>query len=335
MFDWQILPSEEFNLPVISVGNLRVGGTGKTPHIEHLIRFLQTNYKIAVLSRGYKRKSKGFVLAEMNTKVDEIGDEAFQLKRKFPGILVAVDEKRKRGINRLLRMEAGPDVVLLDDAFQHRYVIPGLSILLEDFSQPAIKDFLLPAGRLREPFSSKKRADIILVTKTPGSTKAIDMRIRAREAGMHELQHLYFTKIRAGDPLPVFEGDFSQHRKPGNRILLVSGIANPRTLKPFARKISTRIEEITFRDHHDYSIEDIRNICDKFNAIDSESKIIITTEKDAVKLMKFKDVFGEIESFVFYIPIQVEFLNNDAKNFNSQILTYVSSNKRNSILHKK
>jgi len=332
LFDLNILPSEEFNLPVICVGNITVGGTGKTPHTEYLVRILRNEYRVAVLSRGYKRKTSGFLIASEHSTPEEIGDEPCQIKNKFPDIIVAVDEKRRRGIRNLLNLENGPDVILMDDAFQHRYVKPGLSIVLEDFNRPVRKDFLLPYGRLREPVSSLKRAAIILVTKVPSSFRPIDRRLRAREAGLSEFQHLYYTQLNPGKPLPVFKGDFKEYENSKPDILLVSGIANPRSLKPFARKFSTKIREIIFRDHHIYSPEEMKKIYDILK--NSQESILLTTEKDAVKFRSFRKILKNVESRLFYLPVDINFLNDDEPNFKKQILNYVSSNKRNSILHK-
>lgn len=333
-FDWGLLPSKDFKIPVISVGNLRIGGTGKTPHIEYLIRLLKEEFRVAVLSRGYKRKTRGFILADENSNSSQIGDEPCQMKRKFPQIMVAVDEKRRRGITKLLSHNPAPDVILLDDAFQHRYVKPGMSILLDDFNNPMIKDSPLPSGRLREPWTAKKRANIILVTKSPGKLKAIDMRIRAKETKLHDFQHLYYTQLTSGDVQPLFSGNFDQYRKTKPEILLVTGIANPRTVKPFARRISTDIHEIRFGDHHPYSIRDIHKIMARFSGMKRENSILLTTEKDAVKLREFKEELTSISDRMFYIPVFVEFLNQDEINFNTQIINYVRSNKRNRTLHK-
>ncbi len=335
LFDLNLLPSKEFNIPVISVGNIRVGGTGKTPHIEYLVELLRKDYRVAVLSRGYKRKTRGFVLAGETTGPDQIGDEPCQIKQKFPEIFVAVDEKRSRGIHKLMLMIPGPDVILLDDAFQHRYVKPGLSILLDDFQHSMRKDALLPSGRLREPWQAKKRADIILVTKSPPSLKAIDMRIRARETMLDEFQHLYYTRIIAKEIYGLFSVKREKLNLKKPEILLVTGIANPRTVKPLVRKISTSIKEINFSDHHKYTEKDINRILSLFSVMDPENSIILTTEKDAVKLREFRNVFDSVGEKIFYLTISVEFLNKDDKNFNNQILDYVRSNKRNSVLYKK
>ncbi len=226
MFDWNLIRSHEFDLPVISIGNITAGGTGKTPVSEYLAEFLSKEYHVAVLSRGYKRKTKGYILASEGSGPEEIGDEPCQVKSKFPGIEVAVDEKRVRGIRKL--MQAGAEVILLDDAFQHRYVRPGLSILLIDYRRPVTKDFLLPFGRLREPVSSINRANIILITKSPLDLKAIDMRIRTKDFNLNPFQHLYFTGVKAGEPTPVFREQETYTgfmNKPS--ALLVSGIAGP------------------------------------------------------------------------------------------------------------
>lgn len=336
LFDWGILPSEEYNFPVISVGNINVGGTGKTPHVDYLIDLLKNDYNLAVLSRGYKRKTKGFVLSDENSDPDEIGDEPCLLKKRYPEIMVAVDSNRRRGIKHLSEMLSPPDVILLDDAFQHRYVKPGLSILLFDYNRPPQKDFFLPSGRLREPFASRKRAKIILVTKTPKTIKAFDMRIIAQEMIQNKLQHLFFTTVEASDLKPLFKDlevdtDAIKNEKP--EILLVSGIANPRQIKPFARKISPKFKELIFRDHFNYSEQDARKIVLEFEKL--EGGIILTTEKDAVKLQKFRSLFKGIEQRIFYLPIFINFLNEDAKDFNHQIISYVRDNKRDSILHKK
>ncbi|MDO4802473.1 MAG: tetraacyldisaccharide 4'-kinase, partial [Prevotellaceae bacterium] len=196
LFDLGILKSQEFDIPIIGVGNITVGGTGKTPCVEYLIRLLKDDCKVAVLSRGYKRKTKGYVLANDNTPATDIGDEAFQIKQKFPEVIVAVDEKRVDGIKHLLQLNPKPDVVILDDCYQHRYVKPGINILLMDYNNMPDKDKLLPAGRLREPVSSRIRADIIIVTKCPADLKPIDFRVLTKEVGVYPYQRVYFSSIQ-------------------------------------------------------------------------------------------------------------------------------------------
>ncbi len=338
LFDLGLLHEKEFNIPVISVGNLTVGGTGKTPHVEYLIGLLKKDHNIAVLSRGYKRKTKGFIISGKEPSASEIGDEPCQIKRKFPEITVAVDSKRVRGIQKLMEADPVPDVIILDDAFQHRYVKPGLSILLIDYNRPVWDDFSLPFGRLREPVSSTKRSDIILITKSPEKIKSIDMRITSNKIKMNPLQHLYFTCIKPENIQPVFPEKGSNSatlsdNKP--EILLFSGIANPRSIKKFIRPVSTRITELHFRDHHEYTDKSIRSIIQAFEKLNPDNRMLITTEKDAAKIRDKKHLFEDYLHEIFYIPIQVSFLNNDSENFEKQIINYVRDNKRNSVLHKK
>jgi tetraacyldisaccharide 4'-kinase len=337
-FDLGILKESEFNIPIISVGNITVGGTGKTPHIEYLIRLMKDDYKICTLSRGYKRKTRGYILADKFSDAETIGDEPFQIKRKFPEIEVAVDEDRRNGIKNILSSGKDIDVILLDDAFQHRYVKPGLSILLIDYNRPITSDFLLPAGRLREPSSGKERADMILISKSPEKLKAIERRIIVSDLHLKPLQYLYFTTVIQNELIPVFRDyntpDISVLKASKPSILLVSGIANPRDLKHFARSISAKIKEVEFSDHHEFVPKDIIRITKEYENLSGPEKIIITTEKDAARLQKYSDLPENLKSRMFYIPISVEFLNDDAENFNKQIISYVRNNKRNSILHK-
>ncbi len=332
LFDWQILRSHEFDLPVISVGNITAGGTGKTPHTEYLTQLLKDDYRVAVLSRGYKRITKGFVLAGPESTPGDIGDEACQIKSKFPDILVAVDEKRVRGIRKLLEMNA--EVILLDDAFQHRYVKPGLSVLLIDFDRPVTKDYLLPFGRLREPVSSASRANIILITKSPDDLKAIDMRVRVKDFKLNPFQHLYYTGVKGEEPEPVFStGVKSEFLWDQTEVLMVCGIARAGNVLKIIGKPASDVRQICFPDHHPYMKKDIEKIISTFRDMPGINKVILTTEKDAVKLRMFQTELSEVSGALFYIPIKVHFLNNDTENFNSQITSYVRSNKRNSILH--
>jgi tetraacyldisaccharide 4'-kinase len=337
-FDLGILKEEVFNIPIISVGNITVGGTGKTPHIEYLIRLLKDEFKVATISRGYKRRSKGFILADDFSDAVTIGDEPCQIKRKFPEIMVAVDADRRNGIKKILSSGIDIDVILLDDGFQHRYVKPGLSILLIDYNRPITQDFLLPAGRLREPASGRKRADVILVSKSPGKLKAIERSIIVKDLYIKTYQYLYFTIVFQNELIPVFRDivcqEISELKVSRPSVLLVSGIANPLDLKRFAMNISPKIKELQFPDHHEFTNKDISGIIREFDAMEGEDKILITTEKDMVRLQKYSDLPEKLRSRMFYVPISIEFLNDDADNFNNQILNYVRKNKRNSILHK-
>jgi tetraacyldisaccharide 4'-kinase len=337
-FELGFLKEVEFKIPIISVGNITVGGTGKTPHIEYLISLLKDDFKIAVLSRGYKRKTKGFILADSFSDAETIGDEPCQMKRKFPGIVLAVDSDRKNGINRIINSGIEIDLILLDDAFQHRYVKPGLSILLIDFNRPILKDFLMPAGQLREPASGRNRADIILVSKSPENLTPVEQSVISRELYLTPLQYLFFSTVLQEELLPVFNDSpgwqISTNSDSNPSVLLISGIANPLALKQFAQKISTSIREIHFRDHHAFTKKDISEIIRQFEIMEGREKILITSEKDAVRLLKYADLLQNIKDRMFYIPIRIGFLNNDTENFNDHIIAYVRNNKTNSILLK-
>lgn len=330
-FDWKFLKSTSFPLPVISIGNIRVGGTGKTPHVEYLIRLLENDFQLAILSRGYRRKTKGFILAGMNPSAYELGDEPAQIKKKFPSVSVAVDGKRTRGIANILLEKEKTDVIILDDAFQHRYVKPGLSILLFNYSNPLKKDFLLPAGRLREPLSSIKRADIIIVTKTPPSLPNGEINDLTRYLKRLPSQEIYFTGVNPKEPIPVFnlpeKTPFPELKPDETVVLLLTGIANPQNVRIFAEKYSNSIFPMSFPDHHSFTIQDIRKIMLKFEALNPDGRIILTTEKDAMRLQIFEKEFDKIKHLIFYIPIEVYFHGTSNNYFNNQILNYVRSYK--------
>jgi tetraacyldisaccharide 4'-kinase len=340
LFDYQVIPSKEFPVPVISVGNITAGGTGKTPHIEYLVELLRGEFMVSTLSRGYKRKTRGFILAGREDGVYEIGDEPVQIKHKYPDIHVAVDRRRANGISELMRRIPELDVVLLDDAYQHRHVKPGLSILLIDFNRPISKDRLLPAGRLREQAYERRRANIILITKCPDRLKPIERRIIVKDLKLYPFQHLFFTKLSYGEPVPVFDDipsplGHAEIRAAKPRILMVTGIAGPRLYKRHLRGISTRITELTYPDHHEFTQRDIRNILTSYDEMDGAYKFIFTTEKDAMRLRKFTDIEASVREKMYYVPVGIEFLNEDRDNFNNHIRNYVRDNKRDSILHKK
>ena len=238
LFELGVLKSRSFDVPVISVGNITVGGSGKTPHVEYLVRLLKDVSQVAVLSRGYKRKSTGYVLAETDTSVEMIGDEPFQMKQKFPNVYVAVDKKRCEGIDKLTQDEQtkDTDVVLLDDAFQHRYVKPGINILLVDYHRLIIYDKLLPAGRLREPLSGKNRADIVIVTKCPKELNPIDYRVLNKAMNLYPFQELFFTTLEYCDLVPVFDDVANEKTIPltdihNKNVLLLTGIALPKQME--------------------------------------------------------------------------------------------------------
>jgi tetraacyldisaccharide 4'-kinase len=329
MFDLKILPSREFDLPVISVGNITVGGTGKTPHTEYIINLLKSSLKVATLSRGYKRKTRGFLLVNTDSTVKQVGDEPLQIKQKFSDIIVAVDAKRVRGIEKLLDLLDKPEVIVLDDAFQHRYVTPGMNILLTDYDRLITKDSLLPYGRLRESASNRERANIIIVTKCPAQIKPIDERIITKELFIRPYQQLYFTRLEYGDAQPVFPGEtiLENNLMNGTAVLLFTGIANSDPLKEYLVHRSHNILEIRFPDHHNYSSKDLDEIVAKFNTLPEGKRVMFTSEKDMVQIRDTANVPDIIRKNLYYIPLTISFLNDADKDFERKILKYVRDNK--------
>jgi len=340
-YDLGILKSHDFDIPVISVGNITVGGTGKTTHIEYLAALLKEQYEVAVLSRGYKRKSKGFRWVEVETTVDEAGDEPVQIKRKFPDITVAVCENRLTGIRRLFSEEnpKTPDVVLLDDAFQHRRINPGINILLIDYNRPVWNDSLLPAGRLREGSVQVRRAGIIIFTKCYESeVSPIQRRIISKEINLKPYQQLYFSTYQYDSIKNLFSGnelsgDF--YKDKSWSVLVVTGIANPAPLYDYINEFAGDLKYLPFPDHHNFSGKDIELITKELESIERENKIIITTEKDAVRLKDMPGLSDMLKEAMFVLPVKVKFLYENEKLFDKKILNYVGENKCNRKLYKR
>ena len=338
LFSMGILKSRSFDVPVIAVGNITVGGSGKTPHVEYLVRLLKETFHTAVLSRGYKRKSKGFVQAKADTTMPEIGDEPFQMKQKFPEVTVAVDKNRCHGIDMLVENDKNIDVILLDDAFQHRYVKPGINILLVDYHRLIIYDKLLPAGRLREPLSGKDRADVVIVTKCPKDLKPMEYRVITKAMSLYPYQQLYFTAIDYGNLQPLFSqkapavAALSQLKD--HHALLLTGIASPQQLTHDLSPLIPHLTPLTFSDHHNFKKKDVELINNSFAAL-PEPKLIITTEKDATRLSLVEGLSEEVRNHLYVLPISVCFLQGQEKLFNKQMIDYVHKNSRNSILVKR
>ena len=342
LFDMNILKSRPFSVPVISVGNITVGGTGKTPHVEYLVRLLKDLLRVAVLSRGYKRKSSGFVIADNKSTVRDIGDEPYQMKMKFPDITVAVDKKRVRGIERLTTGENGglADVILLDDAFQHRYVKPGINIMLVDYHRLIIYDQLLPAGRLREPVKSKDRADIVIITKCPRDLKPMEYRVITKAMNLYPYQQLFFSTHEFEPLRPAFpriqknkETQELSDRLAGKNVLLLTGIASPEQMLNDLKPLAQQVTPLAFSDHHDFSPKDIECINDTFKDLPAP-KIIITTEKDETRLLQAEGLSDEVKKSLFVLPVRIKFMLNQEETFNQSIIGYVRKNSRNSILAK-
>lgn len=320
LFDKKILRSSEFNFPVICIGNLAVGGTGKTPMTEYLIRLLRSKYKVATLSRGYKRKTKGFAIANDQTTAIEIGDEPMQLHLKFPEVTVAVDEERVVGIPLILQAHPETGVILLDDAFQHREVKAGLNILLTDYNNLFTRDILLPAGDLRDTRQSSRRADLIVVTKCKPFLDETERQKIISEIRPHQDQKVFFTKIKYDAPYHLFTKEVL-NLDPENDVLLICGIANPEPLKEVLTQYVASYEILNYRDHHIFTTDDLKDILKQFNKLSSQKKIILTTEKDGVRLAKFEK---ELESLPIYVfPMSHYFLFGEEQDFENRILDFV------------
>ena len=337
MFDIGLLKSRSFDVPVVSVGNITVGGTGKTPHVEYLVGLLAERFGVAVLSRGYKRKTHGFVVADSDATAATVGDEPCQMKHKFPKATVAVDKNRCRGISLLTEGEMGKsvDVIILDDAFQHRYVKPGVNILLVDYHRLIIYDTLLPAGRMREPLSGKNRADIVIVTKCPAELKPMDFRVITKAMGLYPYQHLYFTTLAYESLHGVFTDDEKTLGSiaDGTQVLLITGIASPRQMIDDLRAYTQNIHPLTFGDHHAFTAHDVKRINSAFAELDGD-KIVVTTEKDAERLRGLEGLDDSVRESLYALPVRIKFMLGQGEMFNENIIGYVLKNSRNSILAK-
>jgi tetraacyldisaccharide 4'-kinase len=325
LYDKKIMRSTSFALPVICVGNLSVGGTGKSPMVEYLIRTLTGQHKVATLSRGYKRKTKGYALADEKSTALDIGDEPMQFHLKFPEVPVAVGEERLVAIPQLLHDRPDTQVIILDDAFQHRAVMAGLNILLTDYSNLFTRDFYLPTGDLRDVKSGYKRADLLVVTKCPASLTEQEAAAIRQEINPLPHQRLFFTTIQYGHPYHITQKNpcnWNQHTE----VLLVTGIANPLSLQKALEKYSNAYVMMHYRDHHIFTIDDLNDIRKKLNTIQSDNKIILTTEKDAVRLVKFRSAIDELPLYV--IPVQHQFLFDKANEFNSIVVKFIENFKR-------
>lgn len=328
LFDWGILPSESYGVPVICIGNLAVGGTGKTPHTEYLIRLLAKDYRVAVLSRGYKRKTRGFLLASGGVTADDIGDEPYQMYRKFAGIRVAVDEDRRHGIARLLADEKfRPDVILLDDAYQHRYVKAGLNLLLTDYHRLFCDDALLPAGRLREPVSGKDRAHVVVVTKCPPDLLPIQYTILRKKLALKPYQRLFFSTLCYGVLRPLFPdaGQPEVSSLSGRSVLLLTGIASPQPVQAELERQGARVHLKAFPDHHAFSGRELTELACQFGQMPADA-VLVTTEKDATRLVHRKDLPDSLRQRIYVLPVEVHILQERQSKFNQVITDYVREN---------
>lgn len=338
-YDNKIFKQAEFEIPIISIGNITVGGTGKTPHTEYILSILQEEFSAAVLSRGYKRKTKGFRIVETTDTANDAGDEPLQIKLKYPNAVVAIDGNRRRGIKKLLNTFPDLNLIILDDAFQHRKVKPGLSILLNKFSNPISEDYLLPLGKLRESKSSVSRAHVIIVTKCPKTLKPIERRIMNKEMEVLPFQYLFFSTINykeikhAFPEKPVFYHKLENLKT--HNVLSFTGIASAKEFNEFLEPQCKSYKHLKFFDHRNFTVGDFKTITNFYNEI-KEPKLIITTEKDYVRLKDNPKLPEELKNVLYYLPIEVDLMasEEEKKQFDNQIFSYVRNNKRYSKLYK-
>ena len=323
LYDWHILKSKRFEKPVICVGNLNLGGTGKTPHTEYLIRLLKNDYRVATLSRGYGRHTKGFKLAGTSSTYNDLGDEPLLYFKKYPGIQVAVDEDRVDGVTHLL-WEQGVNVVLLDDAFQHRSISAGLNILLTEYQRLYTDDYLFPAGTLRDVRSAAKRADIIVISKAPKDLSKEEQQQITNKLNISENQKVYFSYLEHAALQPLNEAAKAFSPEEADGVFAFCGIGNP---KPFVEELKKRyhtVDFLPFGDHHAYKENDMKAVLDWFEKLDGEKKIIVTTEKDAARLTNSPYLCQFERTPLYDLPVTVRF--HEEEKFNEEILKYVREN---------
>lgn len=334
LYDWKVLKSRSFDVHTICVGNLAVGGTGKTPHVEYLIRLLKDQFSVATLSRGYKRKTSGFLIADATSTALDIGDEPLQYKNKYPDLVVAVDANRPNGVKNLLALENAPKVILLDDAFQHRALKCELNVVVSEYSNIYLNDHLLPAGNLRESKAGIRRADIIIISKVPDMVNAVDIRNLIKDIKPLSHQHLFFTWLKYGELKGFKDPAESIHTLDDlfrYRVVVFTGIGNPQPMVTYLKEYAASVKHLQFADHHHFTLNDLANVRQALDSIEGGNKIVVTTEKDAMRLKDpdLQDVVNTLPLFV--LPIEVDFKDKEQE-FNETIINYVRTNK---FYHKK
>lgn len=311
LYDMKILSSQQLDIPTICVGNIAVGGTGKTPVVEFLVRNLSGEYNVAVLSRGYRRRTKGYLEVEIGHSFLKVGDEPKQIKRKFPEAVVVVCENRIEGINRIKDEHPEVNLVIMDDGFQHRSLAPTVSILLSDYSLPPKENKMLPAGTLRDSPSQLYRASILLITKTPKTLSPIERNIAQKELNPSPYQSVFFTDIKQCEPTPIFSDVAPAKIPSGCKVIAMAGIATPEKFFDSLEERYNVVERITFKDHHNYKVKDIRRIME-YIELHGKNVVVVTTEKDGVKLTSRKHIPEKLQRRLFMQPIEINFRDEDS-----------------------
>jgi tetraacyldisaccharide 4'-kinase len=334
LYDSGILPSVSFDKPVISVGNITVGGTGKTPHTEYIAEILRKTIKVAVLSRGYGRKTTGYLEAMAQSSAFNVGDEPLQLATNIPDILVAVDGDRVSGVRTILQKHPETGVVILDDAFQHRRIKAGLSVLLTDYNRLISRDSILPTGRLRERWTNCARADIVIVTKSPAELTGAEMDALRKELKIRDHQKLFFTTYTYSSSKPVFDInagplELTETERSSRGVILLTGIASPEPLKIYLEKYFCKIIHLKYPDHHYFDDKDLKRIGEALDHMGTSHKLIITTSKDAVRLRELGNVDPDLKKNLYYIPVRVNFLNGGNMEFGETIYKYAGKDNTN------
>lgn len=324
MFDAGIKRQTSPKVTTIGVGNLCAGGAGKTPHVEYLLRLLSDHYSTALLSRGYHRKSRGFILDDGSHNANRLGDEPAMVAEKFPKVQVAVCEKRVVGVEKLMQQPQPPQVVVLDDSFQHRYIKPTINILLTEYDHPYYKDHIMPYGSLREGRSGRFRANIVIVTKSPEKLNPVDKHNIVSRLKLKPFQKVFFSYIHYLDPLPLM-GNTALPLKTIESVLLVTGIANPEPIHQYVSSFC-EVSLMRFADHHRFTVSDIKRIRRTFVQMSSPRKLILTTEKDAARLRDLADKEVMAGLPIYYLPIEVRIHQNKDMNFDQTVETIVHDN---------
>ncbi len=321
LFDYNILKSKSHNIPIICIGNLSIGGSGKTPHTDYIAKLLTKKYQVAILSRGYKRKTSTFNYVELNSSTSDVGDEPLQLKKNNPNCIVAVNNDRNQGVNIILKDYPKTNVILLDDGFQHRKIKAGLNIIITPFQNPFTSDNIIPLGTLRESAKEAKRGNIIMISRTPKNIKSNTKKNLIEKFSLKTYQQAFFSSVEYTKYRSIYN-DAELKNEQKYSVTLVSGIANSNHLINHLKKQKINVKFIKFSDHHNYTVKDIKKILSIYNKDKSTKKLILTTEKDATKLREMTVHFNQQN--VYYIPIKI-IINEDGK-FEKQILNYVKSN---------